>query len=65
MIGDGLSNVGFGAPAIAAALNMAPLVLSLPVVRSAAFSLLREAKPSSARLPHLVVGGASKKDRVF
>ena len=33
MIGDGLSHVGFGALAIAAALNMAPLAVAIPVTR--------------------------------
>ncbi|GAA0679154.1 metal ABC transporter permease [Clostridium cadaveris] len=41
MIGDGLSHVGFGALAVATAFNMAPLVISLPVVVLAAFLLLR------------------------
>lgn len=41
MIGDGLSHVGFGALAVATAFNMAPLVISLPVVALAAFLLLR------------------------
>lgn len=41
MIGDGLSHVGFGALAIAAALNVAPLALAVPVVVAAAFLLLR------------------------
>ncbi|WP_250277189.1 metal ABC transporter permease [[Clostridium] colinum] len=41
MIGDGLSHVGFGALAIATALNVAPLVISLPIVVIAAFLLLR------------------------
>ena len=40
MIGDGLSHVGFGALAIAAAMNVAPLALAIPVV-AAAFLLLR------------------------
>ena len=31
MIGDGLSHVGFGALAIAAAANIAPLYLAIPV----------------------------------
>ena len=31
MIGDGLSHVGFGALAIASALNLAPLQVSIPV----------------------------------
>lgn len=41
MIGDGLSHVGFGALAIATALNIAPLVISIPIVVLAAFLLLR------------------------
>lgn len=41
MIGDGLSHVGFGALAIALALNLSPLVVSLPVTVLAAFLLLR------------------------
>lgn len=41
MIGDGLSHVGFGALAIAAALNLAPLTVAVPVVVLAAFALLR------------------------
>ena len=41
MIGDGLSHVGFGALAIAAALNMAPLAVAIPVVVAAAVLLLR------------------------
>ena len=41
MIGDGLSHVGFGALAIASALNLAPLQVSIPVVIAAAFILLR------------------------
>ncbi len=40
MIGDGLSHVGFGAMAIAAAANIAPLYFSLPIVVVAAFLLL-------------------------
>ena len=32
MIGDGLSHVGFGAMAIAAAMNVAPLTIAIPVV---------------------------------
>ena len=32
MIGDGLSHVGFGALAIATALNLAPLAVAVPVV---------------------------------
>ena len=41
MIGDGLSHVGFGALAVAAAMNAAPLLVSIPVVIAAAFLLLR------------------------
>lgn len=41
MIGDGLSHVGFGALAVATALHMAPMTVSLPVVIVAAFLLLR------------------------
>ncbi|MDD2971401.1 MAG: metal ABC transporter permease [Lachnospiraceae bacterium] len=41
MIGDGLSHVGFGALALAVALNMAPLKVAIPVVIVAAFILLR------------------------
>lgn len=44
MIGDGLSHVGFGALAIAAAVNVAPLALAVPVVVAAAFLLLRLSK---------------------
>ena len=39
MIGDGLSHVGFGALAIAAALNMAPLAVAIPVVVAAVLLL--------------------------
>ncbi|MCL2812335.1 MAG: metal ABC transporter permease [Clostridia bacterium] len=41
MIGDGLSHVGFGTLAIAAALNLAPLPVSMVLVVLAAFLLLR------------------------
>lgn len=41
MIGDGLSHVGFGAMAVATALNMAPLAVAVPVCIAAAFLLLR------------------------
>ena len=46
MIGDGLSHVGFGALAIAAALNIAPLAVAVPVVVIAAFLLLRVSRNS-------------------
>lgn len=41
MIGDGLSHVGYGAFAIAAAANIAPLYFAIPIVIAAAFLLLR------------------------
>lgn len=41
MIGDGLSHVGFGALAVATAMNAAPLTVSIPIVVLAAFLLLR------------------------
>lgn len=41
MIGDGLSHVGFGAMAVATALNAAPLAVAVPVCIVAAFLLLR------------------------
>ena len=41
MIGDGLSHVGFGALAVAAALHWAPLPIASPAVVLAAFLLLR------------------------
>lgn len=47
MIGDGLSHVSFGALAVAAALNMAPLAVSVPVVILAAFFMLRLTEKST------------------
>ncbi len=47
LIGDGLSHVGFGALAIAMALNMAPMAVAIPVVVVAAFLLLRLNESSS------------------
>jgi zinc transport system permease protein len=41
MIGDGLSHVGFGALAVAAALNWTPMWFAIPVCIAAAFILLR------------------------
>ena len=41
MIGDGLSHVGFGALALATAMNAAPLTIAIPVVVTASFLLLR------------------------
>lgn len=49
MIGDGLSHVAFGAMAIAAVLNLAPLQLAIPVVIAAAFLLLRISERSPIR----------------
>lgn len=46
MIGDGLSHVGFGAVSIAAALNIAPLRFSIPVIVAAAFLLLKLSRNS-------------------
>ena len=49
MIGDGLSHVGFGTLAIATALNVAPLMVSIPVVILAAFLLLRISESSTIK----------------
>lgn len=49
MIGDGLSHVSFGAMSIAAALNLAPLAVSIPIVLVAAFFLLRLSENSRIR----------------
>lgn len=49
MIGDGLSHVGFGALAIAMALNTAPLQVAIPVVIAAAFFLLRISESSKIK----------------
>jgi zinc transport system permease protein len=49
MIGDGLSHVGFGSLAIASALNLAPLAVSIPVVVAAAFILLRISENSKIK----------------
>ena len=49
MIGDGLSHVGFGALALATALNMAPLSVAIPIVIAAAFLLLRLSENSKIR----------------
>jgi len=49
MIGDGLSHVGFGTLAIATALNVAPLALSIPVCVAAAFLLLRLSENSKIK----------------
>ncbi len=47
MIGDGLSHVSFGALALAAALNCAPLLVSVPIVIASAFFILRLTEKSS------------------
>lgn len=49
MIGDGLSHVGFGALAIAAALNMSPLKITIPIVILAAFFLLKITQNSKVK----------------
>lgn len=49
MIGDGLSHVGFGSLAIAMALHLAPLAVSIPVVVLAAFLLLRLSENSKIK----------------
>lgn len=46
MIGDGLSHVGFGSVSVAAALNIAPLKFSIPVIVIAAFFLLKISRNS-------------------
>lgn len=46
MIGDGLSHVGFGALALAAAMNLAPLKVAIPIVIISAFFLLRISRNS-------------------
>lgn len=49
MIGDGLSHVAYGAMAIAAAANVSPLYVSIPVVIVASFFLLRLSKNSKIK----------------
>lgn len=49
MIGDGLSHVGFGALAIASALNLAPLAVAVPTVIVAAVLLLRLSRSSRVK----------------
>lgn len=49
MIGDGLSHVGFGALAIAAAMGLAPLAVAVPVVVGSAFLLLRVSEKSKIK----------------
>jgi zinc transport system permease protein len=49
MIGDGLSHVGFGALALASAVNTAPLTVAIPIVIAAAFLLLRLSETSKIK----------------
>src|SRR5699024_1849505 len=49
MIGDGLSHVGFGSLAIATALDLAPLAVTVPVVALAAVLLLRISQSGKIR----------------
>ncbi|MGN0518401.1 MAG: metal ABC transporter permease [Acutalibacteraceae bacterium] len=49
MIGDGLSHVGFGTLSLAAALNLAPLKVTIPIVVLAAFLLLRLSENSKIK----------------
>lgn len=49
MIGDGLSHVGFGALALAMAMNLAPLEVAIPIVVAAAFLLLRISENSKIK----------------
>ena len=49
MIGDGLSHVGFGSLAVAMALGLTPLQVSIPVVVLAAFLLLRLSESSKIK----------------
>jgi zinc transport system permease protein len=49
MIGDGLSHVGFGALALATAMNAVPLTVAIPVVVAAAFLLLRLSENSKIK----------------
>ena len=54
MIGDGLSHVGFGALAIASALNTAPLLITIPIVVIAAFFILRLTESSKVKGDSLI-----------
>lgn len=49
MIGDGLSHVGFGSLAIAAAFNLSPLKITIPVVMISAFFLLKLSENSKIK----------------
>ena len=54
MIGDGLSHVGFGALAVAAALNTAPLLVTIPIVVIAAIFILRLTENSNVKGDSLI-----------
>lgn len=54
MIGDGLSHVGFGALAVAAALNTAPLLVTIPIVVIAAIFILRLTENSKVKGDSLI-----------
>ena len=56
MIGDGLSHVGFGALAIAAVMNWAPMAVAVPVVIAAAFLLLRISGSSNSAIALISTG---------
>lgn len=49
MIGDGLSHVGFGTLAVAAAFNLSPLNITIPVVVISAFFLLKLSENSKIK----------------
>ncbi len=49
MIGDGLSHVGFGTLAVAAAFNLSPLNITIPVVVVSAFFLLKLSENSKIK----------------
>ncbi len=59
MIGDGLSHVAFGACAIAACLNWAPLFVSIPVVVISAFIILKLSEKSKIHGDSLIALFAS------
>ena len=54
MIGDGLSHVGFGALAVAATLNTAPLLVTIPIVVISAIFILRLTQNSNVKGDSLI-----------
>ena len=50
MIGDGLSHVGFGALAVASALNLAPLAVAVPALMAVSANLLPRLFPADKLL---------------